>query len=192
VKLIRQADYKRMPWKNGLGFTEEIAIGPQGAKFPNDPFDWRLSTATVSDPGPFSVFQHCDRWLTVIEGNGLTLNDLPLRYGECVHLSGEAPVHGKPIDGSVKDLGLIFARRACNAEMKFVEANIGSLIVDCDADKSCFLYLCRGKLAIGSTSMFAGETLSLEANDATKLLCVEKAEFVLVKISSLLDTVATT
>jgi environmental stress-induced protein Ves len=175
-----------MPWKNGLGFTDEIAIGPEDAKFPIDPFNWRLSTATVSDPGPFSVFQHCDRWLTVVEGNGLTLNDqTTVRYGECARISGETPTHCEPIDGSVIDFGLIFDRRACDAEMNFVTTEKGTLILDFGVASSCFLFLCRGKLCFESTTVHEGETVVYEHTSNAEIAeidCLEKSEFVLVKI----------
>ena len=174
-----------MPWKNGLGFTDEIAIWPEGAKFPADPFDWRLSSATVSNPGPFSIFNHCDRWLTVIEGNGLTLNDRPVRYGECVRISGETPTHCEPINGSVKDFGLIFDRRAGDAEMKFVESDKGTFILDFGLASSSYLFLCRGKLSCESKTVHEGETVAYEHTSNAEIAeidCLEKSEFVLVKI----------
>ncbi|MBK3745759.1 HutD family protein [Paraburkholderia aspalathi] len=60
-----------MPWKNGGGVTVEIAIHPQGASVDN--FDWRISTATVSADGPFSVFTGIDRTLSVLDGDGIVL-----------------------------------------------------------------------------------------------------------------------
>jgi len=174
-----------MPWKNGLGFTDEIAIWPEGAKFPADPFDWRLSSATVSNPGPFSVFNHCDRWLTVIEGNGLTLNDRPLFYGECRRMSGENPSHCELIDGSVIDFGLIFDRRACDAEMQFVAAEKGILSLDLGVAISGYLFLCRGKLSCESKTVHEGETVAYEHTSDAEIVeidCLEKSEFVLVRI----------
>lgn len=174
-----------MPWKNGLGLTEEIAIQPEGAQFPADPFDWRLSSATVSNPGPFSVFNHCDRWLTVIEGNGLTLNDRTVRYGECVRISGETSTYCELIDGSVIDFGLIFDRRAGDAEMKFVVADKGTLILDLGVASSSYIFLCRGKLSCESTTVHEGETVAYEHTsnlNVAEIDCLEKSEFVLVKI----------
>jgi len=61
MKILRSADHKRMPWKNGGGETVEIAISPQGAGLAD--FDWRVSMATVASDGPFSVFPGIDRTL---------------------------------------------------------------------------------------------------------------------------------
>ena len=56
MRILRGADYKRMPWKNGGGETVEIAVSPEGAALSD--FDWRgidsstqLSTGIV-DNGP--------------------------------------------------------------------------------------------------------------------------------------------
>ncbi|MDH6257513.1 HutD family protein [Bradyrhizobium sp. BR13661] len=63
--------FRRMAWKNGGGETAEIAIGPPGATVGT--FDWRISTARVAAPGPFSAFAGIDRTLVVLSGRGLRL-----------------------------------------------------------------------------------------------------------------------
>ena len=63
--------YRRMPWKNGGGVTTEIAVFPDGAGM--DSFDWRISTARVDSPGPFSIFPGIDRSLAMLNGAGMTL-----------------------------------------------------------------------------------------------------------------------
>ena len=59
--LIPYAGLESAPWKNGGGSTTEIAIAPPGAGL--DDFDWRISLATISEDGPFSVFPGIDRTL---------------------------------------------------------------------------------------------------------------------------------
>src|ERR1700722_4868372 len=71
--IIRAADLKAVPWKNGGGATREIAAAPQGSAF--DAFDWRVSVADVSEAGAFSVFEGIDRVLTLIEGAEMVLID---------------------------------------------------------------------------------------------------------------------
>ena len=68
MRLIGPADYRHMPWKNGGGVTIEIAVSPSGSSL--DTFDWRVSMATVIEPGPFSSFPGIDRTLCVLTGNG--------------------------------------------------------------------------------------------------------------------------
>jgi environmental stress-induced protein Ves len=70
--IIRSADHKVMPWKNGGGETAEIAVSPAGAAL--DAFDWRLSMARVETDGPFSAFPGIDRTLAILEGEGVRLS----------------------------------------------------------------------------------------------------------------------
>ncbi|TQK43860.1 hypothetical protein FBY35_5337 [Streptomyces sp. SLBN-118] len=71
LRVLRAADRKAVPWKNGGGVTREIAVSPEGAG--TDDFDWRISLADVGTDGPFSVFPGVDRILTVVEGAGMDL-----------------------------------------------------------------------------------------------------------------------
>lgn len=67
MHVIRHADCRPTPWKNGGGVTTEIMAWPPAAGF--DEFDWRISMAQVAAGGPFSVFPGIDRTLTVLEGS---------------------------------------------------------------------------------------------------------------------------
>jgi uncharacterized protein len=69
--LIPYASLESTPWKNGGGSTTEIAISPAGAGF--EDFDWRISLATISSDGPFSVFPGIDRTLALVDGPGVHL-----------------------------------------------------------------------------------------------------------------------
>ena len=66
IRIVRQRDLNRVPWKNGGGTTCEIAASPAGAGM--EAFDWRLSMADVAADGPFSNFSDIDRTLVLIEG----------------------------------------------------------------------------------------------------------------------------
>ncbi|WP_353193067.1 HutD family protein [Pandoraea pnomenusa] len=71
LQVLGPADFLKMPWKNGQGVTTELAVARQPG---DDGFDWRISTATVANPGPFSVFAGIDRTLAIVRGGTLTLN----------------------------------------------------------------------------------------------------------------------
>lgn len=71
VQVLGPADFLKMPWKNGLGVTTELAVARRAGE---EGFDWRISTATVAVPGPFSVFAGIDRSLAIVRGGSLTLN----------------------------------------------------------------------------------------------------------------------
>ena len=72
MRILRAADYRVMPWKNGGGTTTEITVSPDGSGL--DDFDWRVSMARVASSGPFSGFAGVDRTLAVLEGEGIVLD----------------------------------------------------------------------------------------------------------------------
>ncbi|MFD1982736.1 HutD family protein [Mesorhizobium newzealandense] len=72
MRVLRAAEYKSMPWKNGGGVTTQIVVSPAGAEL--DDFDWRVSMARVEGSGPFSQFAGIDRTLAVLEGEGVVLD----------------------------------------------------------------------------------------------------------------------
>ena len=57
-----------MPWKNGRGTTLEIAAEPKGAKLDDPSLLWRLSSAPVTEPGPFSAFPGLASFRTFFDG----------------------------------------------------------------------------------------------------------------------------
>lgn len=114
MRIIRREDYRRMPWKNGQGMTEEILCFPVGSDA--ERFDWRLSIAHVGTDGPFSLFPGVDRTIALLEGKGLLL-DLPedrtvTLSGTSVPFSfpGEWPVAGRNLDGPTMDLNVMTRR----------------------------------------------------------------------------------
>ncbi len=72
MRILRAADHRRMPWKNGKGETVEIAVFPEGATV--DTFDWRISMAPVVSDGLFSIFEDIDRTLSILTGEGMMLS----------------------------------------------------------------------------------------------------------------------
>jgi environmental stress-induced protein Ves len=72
--ILRARDYKKLPWKNGLGETLEIAIHPPERDFASGDFAFRLSCAHVTRPSEFSLFPQHDRILILKDGAGLRLS----------------------------------------------------------------------------------------------------------------------
>jgi len=115
------ADYTTQPWKNGKGVTVELARADRdGAML------WRLSVATVSEDGPFSVFPDIERNLTVISGNGfrltgdgIALDCAPLRP---VAFAGDAPVSAVDTDGQTStDFNVMTSRHLPRPEVAVIE-----------------------------------------------------------------------
>jgi len=74
--IVRFAELPAIPWRNGGGVTREVvASGASVASGGSDPedFDWRISIADVSQPGPFSAFPGVDRVITLVEGERMEL-----------------------------------------------------------------------------------------------------------------------
>ncbi|THF59148.1 HutD/Ves family protein [Ollibium composti] len=116
MRFVPSAEFRAMPWKNGLGVTREVALGGDAATF-----DWRVSIATVGASGPFSAFPGIDRTIAVLKGEGMLLNVDGARHellaaGEPFSFAGEAKVHADCIGGETTDLN-IMTRRASFAHV---------------------------------------------------------------------------
>jgi environmental stress-induced protein Ves len=114
MRILRAADHKRMPWKNGKGETVEIAVFPPGADV--DSFDWRISTATVAEDGAFSVFEGIDRTLSILTGEGMELSvegRAPVlldQLSESHAFPGDAPTTARLTGGAITDLNVMTRR----------------------------------------------------------------------------------
>jgi len=124
MRLLRAADCREMPWKNGGGTTTEIAVFPAGAGL--DAFCWRVSMARVEGGGPFSLFPGVERTLAILEGEGINLtvggaipvgldaNSQPLSF------AADVETHATLIGGPVTDLNVMTRRGKARHSMKRV------------------------------------------------------------------------
>lgn len=115
MRILRQEDYKVMPWKNGGGITTEIWVSPEGSGLAGAPFDWRVSIADVAADGPFSKFAGYDRQIMLLDGAGMRLEteesgSIDLRPYRPQTFSGDWTVTGKLLAGPVRDFNLMVAR----------------------------------------------------------------------------------
>lgn len=78
-------EYRRERWRNGDGWTREIAREPAAG----EGFDWRVSIAELDRDVAYSRFDGCERWQVLLSGEGVTLE---LDEGEAQTLS---PPHGR-------------------------------------------------------------------------------------------------
>jgi uncharacterized protein len=79
VKILRAADRKAVPWKNGGGTTTEVAVYPAGAGF--DDFGWRVSIADVRQGGPFSLFPGDNKTEATLTGGAVIDLNVMTRRG---------------------------------------------------------------------------------------------------------------
>lgn len=128
---LTAAQARRVPWKNGRGVTEEIALGPPGTSFEAGDFDWRVSRASVVEAGPFSPFPGLDRVLVVLEGAGLVLThgagSAPVTVGPLApyRFPGEAATSATLLGGPVRDVNVLTRRGRCRAEVEVVRSAAG-------------------------------------------------------------------
>jgi cysteine synthase len=47
VRILLATEVRRVPWRNGRGFTDELALAPDGASFERGDFHWRVSRAAI-------------------------------------------------------------------------------------------------------------------------------------------------
>jgi environmental stress-induced protein Ves len=114
MRVVRFADWRQMPWKNGGGVTAEIAVSPAGAGM--DDFDWRISAAQVDRAGPFSRFPGVARTLFMLRGQGMVLKGP--EFGSVVlttdspafAFSADSPVDAELVDGPILDLNIMSRR----------------------------------------------------------------------------------
>jgi environmental stress-induced protein Ves len=139
---LRASDRTPVPWKNGGGVTQEVAIWPPTAAL--DAFDWRISIAEVAQGGPFSIFPGIDRVLTVIEGAGLELSveGLPVALlddrAPPFAFSGDAVCTATLGQGPIRDLNLMARRGAYVAQARRLE---GPASIECTARTTVVLAL---------------------------------------------------
>jgi uncharacterized protein len=122
--VLRAAERAAVPWKNGGGFTREVAVHPPGSDF--ERFDWRVSIAEIAAPGPFSVFPDIDRRMVVLSGR-LTLaidGSAPLTLtpeSPAVAFAGDVAAFAEPHGGPVVDLNVMTRRGHCTADLRRLE-----------------------------------------------------------------------
>jgi uncharacterized protein len=120
MRLLTSAASRRIPWKNGLGTTLEIA---SDAAAPGGEWTWRLSIAEMPTRARFSTFPGIDRFIACLAGSGLNLErdggrqHVP-REGEALTFSGEESVTGEPLGPGVRDVNLMLRRDRWRGSME--------------------------------------------------------------------------
>lgn len=172
MRILRAADHKRMPWKNGGGETVEIAVFPESAGLSD--FDWRVSMARVDGDGPFSSFPGIDRTLAILEGAGIVLEvegQAPKRLTldtEPHAFPADAPTSARLIDGSVIDFNVMSRRGKIDHKVQRLDGRHAS------AAGFMRLVLCTGG-SVAINAKEASETLGpydaalLSPNEAAEL-----------------------
>jgi uncharacterized protein len=121
MQIIRFAELKAEPWRNGGGVTREIAR--QGSE--EGGWDWRVSIADVAKAGDFSAFPGMERVLTVIEGELLLLTvdgaEHAMEKYRPFRFDGGAATGAKLPTGDIRDLNVITRADAFKGYTSIIE-----------------------------------------------------------------------
>jgi environmental stress-induced protein Ves len=191
ARLLRAADYRRMPWKNGGGWTTELAASASATEGGN--FDWRISIAEIESDGAFSTFPGYDRYIALLDGPGMELQfdaaepvrlDQRLRF---VRFDGEAKTFGRLLGGAVRDFNIMVRRDCVRAEVLH-RPLVGPMVFLPEAATTWFVYLVAGQAAlkdVAGMQLESGESLLLQPGDAMRTRVLSGGgEVVLVKFTS--------
>lgn len=166
LRLLRAADYPRMPWKNGAGTTLEI-LRDAAAADGLEGFSWRLSIADVGQSGGFSFFSGYQRIITVLEGKGMQLTidgqpSRPLLALDALAFSGDSQVDCQLLGGPIRDFNLIYSPDRCSARLQWLAAGVSTLF---SSAKTVLVFSAGEGLRVG----FDGETVVLGQYDCLQL-----------------------
>ncbi|WP_336166820.1 HutD/Ves family protein [Acinetobacter sp. 161(2023)] len=172
IELIRADQYTKMLWKNGAGFTLEIARSQGEADF-----EWRISMADVTTSGPFSLFSNKQRIISVLDGKGMVLHvdDLlakKLNQGDIFVFHGESLVQSELIDGAIRDLNLIYDPAKFHARFQRIDGTEAQTFLSSADLIFIFNSGSEAEVAIEDKTLLlaAHETLKIEKTTAITLV----------------------
>lgn len=159
LELLRAAERRPVPWKNGGGLTREVAVSPAGSDLTG--FDWRVSIAEIRAAGPFSLFEGVDRRMAVLGGRlSLAIEGRPALTltpeTEPVAFPGEIPVAAEPLGGPVTDLNVMTRRGRCSAELMHLTVREPTRLESQEGTTALLLALSEQTLWSGTTSVHLG------------------------------------
>jgi environmental stress-induced protein Ves len=180
-RIVRAADMKPQPWKNGMGVTREIARFPVDAG--SDDFIWRISVAEVNSAAPFSTFPGIDRQIVLLDGDGFTMTldgrqqhalTTPL---EPFAFAGEAQVDVAMAGGATRDFNLMVRRAAASGRVEVI-TRPGSHVMPPDG---ILVYLARGTADTLDGPLSAGDAwqpdtspIELHEGSVALVACVDQ------------------
>jgi uncharacterized protein len=179
-QLIKQGQFRQLPWKNGQGFTAEIAIEPSDANSASGEFLWRLSRARIEQSSAFSLFPEHDRKLVILSGAGVMLmrESQPatvLHPFIVFSFPGDQKLECELLDGAVSDFNVFTKKGECAAE---VFSKKGAEISWRPRGQWNFAYAVSGDFQIGTHLLGEGDALLVTGEEVTELVaeCTSGAE----------------
>ena len=166
-RVIPANEYQRVRWKNGLGWTREIARFPDTGDW-----DWRLSIAEIERDAEFSAFPGIERELVLLSGNGVRLvfddgeTHALLPPHDRLRFAGERKLRGELLDGTTHDFNLMWRRERLDAQL-WHRPLVGTMVLFVDARETWAVHLLAGEARFADASglgrLDAGDTAILRA-----------------------------
>lgn len=179
ARRIGPEDVRRVPWRNGRGVTDELALGPPDASFEALDFDWRVAAAAVDADGPFSLFPGFERVLVVLGGAGLHLRHGPAqpwrRLAPLVPCTfpGEAATEARLVDGPVRDLSVLVRRGRATAEVRVERPGPAGPVDVAVPPGDALLHAVHGPVEVGEPGVAAGRVWRLPPGESLRLCGLE-------------------
>lgn len=153
---LPRSSYTLKPWKNGLGTTEEIYAYPLGS----EDFLFRVSMASLSRSGPFSLFPGIDRSLILLEGKPVRLNAEVVPLLSPVAFAGEEKIEAI-IETEGRDLNLMCRRGKVSGKIQVLSHEAG---VPDEADRRIIFALCDF-MTVGSIELRKYDSCLVERSE---------------------------
>jgi len=194
IERIAPNRYQRSRWRNGLGWTTELALAPR-ADVAGE-FDWRISIAEIDSDCEFSAFPGIDRSLMLIEGDGIELSGeafatQTLRArGQVARFPGEQAPHCRVIGAPSRDFNAMTRRDAYRHEL-WLRPLVGTMMLFAEARTIWFLYVLNGRVQVAQGEelerLASGDSALVRFGPAEQSRCMlsGSGELALVKLEAL-------
>jgi hypothetical protein len=182
---LTAAQYHRMRWKNGLGWTTEIAVRPAEGDL-----DWRVSIAEVDTDCEFSRLPGIDRSILVLSGEGMALAlgvapPVALHAGgEPLAFAGELTTRCRLLGGPTRDFN-VMTRRARWHHTLTTQRLRDPLTLTRPAGDGWLLHVARGQARVGEVDACVGDSVLAEPHPhaGSTTTVTGDAELVLVRLT---------
>jgi environmental stress-induced protein Ves len=179
IQHLTLQDYQTKPWKNGKGKTQDILLLPKGSG--HFDFDLRFALTPIVEKGIFSSFPEADRVITLIEGEGLSLEFDDkienLRLFDSLYFDTSLAPVGEPIGGSVRVINVMVRRAVWEINCCKVVAELqascgqGEMILLCALSDDCSV-LIDGveKILLRYDSLIVTDKCTVKASSQSPIL----------------------
>lgn len=180
MEIIRFAELTESTWKNGGGITREIACASIDANR-----IWRLSMADVTSDGPFSEFAEYDRILTILNGQGMSLQSddgsidadpwVPVRF------SGALKIYAYLKSGPLTDLNLMFNPDYCTGDVTVLNGPYNQSLV-LDEGRTFVVHGLAGTVKVNDSSQLLPGDTAIIGSDVGQVELAHDDAALLIKI----------